>query len=56
MQVGKKGTGQEVLGKMLVTRHGNGAKSGGKRTANACEKVYEVRVRRAGKRACLERE
>jgi hypothetical protein len=51
MGVGKKATGQETLGKMLVSRHGDMSK----RSANALEKVYETRVRRQGKRECNER-
>ena len=51
MRVGKKATGQEALGKMLVSRHGDTCK----RACNALEKVYETRVRRQGKRACQER-
>jgi hypothetical protein len=50
MGVGKKATGQETLGKMLVSRHGDMCK----RSANALEKVYETRVRRQGKRECNE--
>jgi hypothetical protein len=52
MKVGKKATGQEHLGKMLVSRHGS---RGSVRGANALEKVYETRVRRQGKKACEER-
>jgi hypothetical protein len=51
MGVGKKATGQETLGKMLVSRHGDTCK----RACNAMEKVYETRVRRKGKRECAER-
>lgn len=51
MQVGKKATGQEHLGKMLVSRHTGASK----RSCNALEKVYETRVRRQGKREAAER-
>ena len=51
MRVGKKATGQEAFGKMLVSRHTDQSK----RSCNALEKVYETRVRRQGKRACQER-
>ena len=51
MGVGKKATGQETLGKLLVSRHGDMCK----RACNAMEKVFETRVRRQGKRACQER-
>lgn len=51
MGVGKKATGQQMLGKMLVARHGDMCK----RSANALEKVYETRVRRQGKRQAAER-
>jgi len=52
MKVGKKGTGQEAWGKWCVERHQKTCK----RTLNAMEKELETRVRRAGKRACQERD
>jgi hypothetical protein len=53
MKVGKKGTGQEHLAKMLIKRHGSRASVRG---CNALEKAIETRVRRAGKKECRERE
>jgi hypothetical protein len=47
MKVGQKAQGQDQFGKLCVVRHGRGSKRG----ANAAEKVYETRVRRAGKEA-----
>lgn len=49
--MGKKAQGQDPLGKYCVERH----QKTSKRTLNAIEKVFETRVRRAGKKACQER-
>ena len=49
MKVGKKGTGQENISKLCVSRHGSRMTVRG---ANALEKVIETKVRRAGKKEC----
>ena len=52
MQVGFRVQGRVKWGKWCVERHQKTCK----RTLNAMEKEYETRVRRAGKRACQERD
>lgn len=47
MKVGKKAQGQETFGKYCVARHTSRMT---KRAANACEKVFETKVRQAAKR------
>lgn len=49
MQIGTKAQGQDQYGKMCVRRHGS---KFSKASAARCEKKYETKVRRAGKRAC----
>ena len=51
MKTGTKAQGQEQYGKLCVVRHGRGSKRG----ANAAEKVFETRVRRAGKEQARDR-
>ena len=53
MKTGTKAQGQEHMGKLLAHRHGNG---GPKRGADREERAAERRVRRAGKKACQDRE
>jgi len=53
MKVGQKAQGQEVIGKLCVSRHGSRMT---RRAANALEKQFETKVRRQGKKECGERE
>lgn len=51
MQSGSRLKKLEVMGKMLISRHGS---RGSKRSANAAEKAVETKTRQQSKKLCRE--